>query len=109
VLTRTLEERNVGQRETSRHVEDILGRWGVTVLHKFYMHEKLVFVNDELLWSGSLNSLSFSETQEVMERRISRAVVDDYMRVLVAAEQHNPPRSADVDTRRESGIRMKPS
>ena len=46
------------------------------------MHEKLVFVDDELLWSGSLNSLSFTDTQEVMERRVSRAVVDDYARVL---------------------------
>jgi hypothetical protein len=46
------------------------------------MHEKLIFIDDELLWSGSLNSLSFSDTQEVMERRISRAVVNDYARVL---------------------------
>jgi AAA domain len=82
LVTKTIEERPVGQRETSRGIESILGRWGVTVLHKFHMHEKLVFVDDELLWSGSLNSLSFTDTQEVMERRVSRAVVDDYARVL---------------------------
>jgi hypothetical protein len=46
------------------------------------MHEKLVFIDDDLLWSGSLNALSFTDTQEVMERRVSRAVVDDYARVL---------------------------
>ena len=82
LITKTLEERAMGHRETSREIESILARWGVTVLHKFHMHEKLIFVDDDLLWSGSLNSLSFTDTQEVMERRISRAVVDDYARVL---------------------------
>jgi hypothetical protein len=82
LITKTMEERNVGQRETSRQIESILGRWGVTVLHKFHMHEKLVFIDQELLWSGSLNSLSFTDTQEVMERRVSREVVTDYARVL---------------------------
>jgi hypothetical protein len=82
LVTKTLEERSVGQRETSRGIEDILTRWGITVVHKFYMHEKLVFIDDELLWSGSLNSLSFTNTQEVMERRVSSAVVNDYARVL---------------------------
>jgi AAA domain/PLD-like domain len=82
LITKTLEERAVGHRGTSREIESVLGRWGVTVLHKFHMHEKLVFVDEEVLWSGSLNSLSFTDTQEVMERRVSRAVVDDYARVL---------------------------
>jgi len=82
LVTKTLQERPIGQRETSRGIESVLGRWGVIVLHKFHMHEKLVFVDHELLWSGSLNALSFTDTQEVMERRASRAVVEDYARVL---------------------------
>jgi AAA domain/PLD-like domain len=82
LVTKTIEERGVSQRATSAEIESILGRWGVTVLHKFHMHEKLVFVDEDLLWSGSLNALSFTDTQEVMERRVSRAVVDDYARVL---------------------------
>ncbi len=82
LVTKTLEERAVGQRVTSSEVESVLSRWGVTVLHKYHMHEKLVLVDGELLWSGSLNALSFADTQEVMERRVSRAVVDDYTRVL---------------------------
>ena len=46
------------------------------------MHEKLVFVDDDILWSGSLNPLSFSDTQEVMERRHSAEVVDDFSKTL---------------------------
>jgi hypothetical protein len=45
-------------------------RLEVHVLHKLRMHEKLVFVDDDILWSGSLNSLSFTDTPEVMERRV---------------------------------------
>jgi hypothetical protein len=82
LVTKTIGERSPGQRETSRQIEDALDRWGITVLHKFQMHEKLAFIDDEILWSGSLNSLSFSDTQEVMERRRSRTVASDYARVL---------------------------
>ena len=45
------------------------------------MHEKLVFIDDEVLWHGSLNPLSFSDTQ-ILERRHSKAVVEDYQRTL---------------------------
>jgi hypothetical protein len=94
LVTKTLEERAIGQRETSGGIESVLKRWGVTVLHKFHMHEKLVFVDDALLWSGSLNTLSFADSQEVMERRVSRDVVADYAQVLrldvlLAAHEQN--------------------
>src|SRR5262249_30963016 len=82
LVTKTLEERPIGHRATTRELEGALTRWGVNVLHKFHMHDKLVFIDDDLLWSGSLNPLSFTDTQEVMERRASRAVVSDYARVL---------------------------
>jgi superfamily I DNA and/or RNA helicase/ssDNA-binding Zn-finger/Zn-ribbon topoisomerase 1 len=82
LVTKTLEERPAGQHETSRGIESALGRWGVIVLHKFHMHEKLVFVDEDTLWSGSLNSLSFVDTQEVMERRVSPDVLADYARLL---------------------------
>ena len=55
---------------------------GVVVMHKMRMHEKLVFIDDDITWSGSLNPLSFSNTQEVMERRKSKCVLDDYFQIL---------------------------
>jgi AAA domain len=82
VVTKTIGERPVGQQETAARIERALTDWGLRVLHKLRMHEKLVFIDEEILWSGSLNSLSFTDTQEVMERRVSRAVADDYARIL---------------------------
>jgi hypothetical protein len=70
------------QLDGYRHIERTLTSWGVTVVHKARMHEKLVFVDEDLLWHGSLNPLSFSNTQEIMERRRSKAVVEDYQRTL---------------------------
>ena len=46
------------------------------------MHEKLVFIDEDVTWSGSLNPLSFSNTQEIMERRKSKAVLKDYFQIL---------------------------
>jgi superfamily I DNA and/or RNA helicase len=40
-----------------RRNEDNLRLLNVALTHKFHMHEKLVFIDDELLWSGSLNAL----------------------------------------------------
>jgi hypothetical protein len=82
VVTKTLGERTGGQAATAEWIEAALTDWGVHVLHKLRMHEKLVFVDDDILWSGSLNSLSFTDTQEVMERHVSRPVVEDYTRIL---------------------------
>jgi len=82
VVTKTHADR--GKRELSRYriLERALTDWGVTIIHKQRMHEKLVFIDDDVLWIGSLNPLSFSNTQEVMERRSSRKVVEDYAKTL---------------------------
>jgi hypothetical protein len=85
VVTKEHAERG-RQLDGYRQIELALVSWGVTVVHKAKMHEKLVFVDDDLLWQGSLNPLSFSDTQEIMERRRSKAVVEDYQRTLKLEE-----------------------
>ena len=80
VVTKEQAERG-RQLDGYRHIERAceLGR---DDRHKARMHEKLVFIDDEVLWHGSLNPLSFSDTCEIMERRHSKAVVEDYQRTL---------------------------
>ena len=46
------------------------------------MHEKNVFIDEDVLWNGSLNPLSQSTTQEIMERRSSPQVFADFARTL---------------------------
>jgi hypothetical protein len=82
VVTKARGDRGARDASSYRELEHALEAWGVVVVHKRNMHEKLVFVDDDVLWSGSLNPLSFSNTQEVMERRRSRQVVSDFTQTL---------------------------
>ena len=81
VITKSLEDRK-GDRRRYSEIEHSLGLWGVRVIHKRGMHEKLVLIDNRVLWQGSLNPLSYSETQEIMERRDSAVIAGDYARVL---------------------------
>jgi hypothetical protein len=82
VITKPHSERTKSEISQIRRLETQLSEIGVIVMHKMRMHEKLVFIDDDILWTGSLNLTSFSNTQEIMERRKSRAVFDDYFQVL---------------------------
>ena len=42
----------------------------------------IIFIDDSILWEGSLNPLSFKDTEEHMERRVSKKVFSDYAHTL---------------------------
>jgi hypothetical protein len=97
VITKARQERSKSQQSEYGMLERTLERWGVVVIHKKGMHEKLVFIDDSIVWSGSLNPLSFSDTQEIMERRNNKKVFDDYAKTLrmfelVGEFSDEPPR-----------------
>jgi hypothetical protein len=99
VITKARSDR--GQRELPeiRQLEDALTRWGVIVIHKRRMHEKVVLIDGEIVWTGSLNTLSFSDTQEVMLRFVSQALHDDLCRTLRVEDVMNVYSSANQDGR----------
>lgn len=97
VVTKALGDRAARELATYTEIENILHRWGVVVIHKRRMHEKLVVIDGGILWSGSLNPLSFSDTQEIMERRVSREVVVDFSKVLFLDDLLKPYDEADTD------------
>lgn len=82
VVTKTLSDRNGGDVASYRELMQTLQRWRIVVVPKKAMHEKLIFVDDEIIWIGSLNPLSFRESREIMERRRSRKIADDYRTTL---------------------------
>jgi len=82
VVTKAHSERSRSELSTIKAIENQLTQTGIAVIHKLRMHEKLVFVDEDVTWSGSLNPLSFSNTQEIMERRKSKAVLKDYFQIL---------------------------
>jgi len=82
IITKALSERSPSELSTIRKIENQLTEIGVAIIHKLRMHEKLVFIDDDITWSGSLNPLSYSNTQEIMERRKSGAVLKHYFQIL---------------------------
>ncbi|MGJ4849422.1 AAA domain-containing protein [Bacillota bacterium Meth-B3] len=63
--------------------EHLLKNVGVIISHKYFMHEKIVFIDDTLLWSGSLNLLSYTgNTTEIMERRNCSEIAEAYAKQL---------------------------
>jgi hypothetical protein len=82
VVTKELEDRNKQQRPHYRQLEQSLRSWGVEMAHKSRMHEKLVFVDDDVVWHGSLNPLSFTNTQEIMARYENRSVAEHFAKTV---------------------------
>ncbi len=82
IITKALSERSKSELSTIRKIEGQLGQVGIAVIHKLRMHEKLVFIDENVTWAGSLNPLSYSNTQEIMERRKSKTVLKDYFQIL---------------------------
>ena len=48
---------------------------GITVLYTVKHHRKIAIIDDEILWEGSLNILSQSNSCEIMRRSVSSSIV----------------------------------
>ncbi len=69
VITKSLSDRNKRDVQTYQKIEEELKSIGVNIVYKKGMHEKLVFIDDIIVWNGSLNALSNSgNTSEIMHR-----------------------------------------
>lgn len=56
---------------------------GINVqLIKGYFHRKLAILDNTILWEGSLNILSQSNSKEVMRRIVSKPVVEEMIRFI---------------------------
>ena len=87
VITKSLEERPKGELEQYKKCEEGLRNIGVSILHKKGMHEKIILIDNEIIWTGSLNALSYTgNTGEVMERRIDnsseKAIINSFIKIL---------------------------
>ena len=83
VVTKALEEHGKSQAYAYQKIENELKSIGVTIIHKKGMHEKIVIVDDEICWQGSLNVLSNNgHTGEHMERYCDSLYVSDFEKVI---------------------------
>lgn len=79
VVTKSLPERSKGEAGSYKKCEEELQKIGVRVIHKKGMHEKTIIIDDDIVWNGSLNALSFTgNTGEIMQRCKSRSNAQDF-------------------------------
>ena len=78
VVTKDIYDRDSRERSKYQEMKMRLEDIGVKVVPQKGMHEKLIFVDDDVFWIGSLNALSFSgKTGEFMMRHHDRELVDE--------------------------------
>lgn len=83
VVTKALSDRGKSELAQYQKCEEELRNIGVSVLHKKGMHEKLIFVDSNAVWIGSLNALSFTGlTGEVMQRHADRELTAEYEKLF---------------------------
>jgi DNA-binding XRE family transcriptional regulator len=71
--------------KTVRALVESLVAWGVHVTIRHRIHEKYVVIDDEILWRGTLNSLSQFDSSEEMLRFESRETV---LRIVLKKRLH---------------------
>ena len=83
IVTKALKDRSNSDTTNYRKYESALIKLGVKVIHKKGMHEKLIFVDADAVWIGSLNALSFTGlTGEIMHRHKDKELVAEYVKLL---------------------------
>lgn len=83
IVTKALSDRRRTELAQYQKCESELRDIGVSVLHKKGMHEKLIFVDSEAVWIGSLNALSFTGlTGEIMQRHADKSLVSEYEKLF---------------------------
>lgn len=76
INTRCPDEHEGEHREQSHQAVQAMQSIGVTVLFTVKHHRKLAIIDNEILWEGSLNILSYYDSCEVMRRAHSQALVN---------------------------------
>lgn len=83
VITKTIDEVSPGLQSQKQKCEMELTKIGIHVIHKKGMHEKVIIIDDDIVWIGSLNVLSFGgTTKEVMCKIISEKGAKEFAEIF---------------------------
>lgn len=83
VVTKPLSDRGKTESEHYKKCEKILKDVGVSIIHKKGMHEKLILIDSNVVWIGSLNVLSFTgSTGEIMQRHEDETLTGEYVKLF---------------------------
>ncbi len=85
VYTKPTEESKQWSIRAAKLVKDA----GIELLYRSKMHEKLIFIDEKVVYDGSLNSLSYRDTRESGLRITTPRIVQEKLRdLLYSSEDH---------------------
>lgn len=71
VITRPPEDFKESERETVKETTASLQNFGVNVIYKSNFHQKFTVIDNQIVWYGSVNFLSFGTNEESIMRFVS--------------------------------------
>ena len=102
VITKTIDEISPGLQSQKQKCESILTKSGIAVIHKKGMHEKIIIIDDDTVWIGSLNLFSFGgNTREIMCKIISKEGAKEFAEIydiehIIESVGHNEERTCPI-------------
>lgn len=82
VISKCVCEHAETYRNTAKKLLHSLEDMNISVTKRYKTHEKIIFIDNRILWEGSLNLLSFHESHEQMVRISGSAPVEELSELL---------------------------
>lgn len=82
INTRNPAEHEVAYQRQAASAVRVMQKLGIMVLYTGKHHRKIAIIDGEILWEGSLNILSQSDSCEIMRRTESRQLVTEMARFI---------------------------
>lgn len=89
IVTRPPDRQGIGMRDEAGQAIHALERMGADIQERPWMHEKAAIIDNRVVWFGSLNILSHSNTEESMMRLCGEKTATQFLRQLGIAFGRN--------------------
>ena len=83
VVTRPAEDYADKDRLRSTELLDLLKKHRITVIERANIHQKFAVVDGRTSWYGSINLLSFGNSEESIMRLESKGISEELMRIVL--------------------------
>lgn len=82
IVTRALEDFKTESRQVFEDLAEYLKNTGIKVIHKANIHQKFTLIDQNIVWYGSVNFLSFGSADESIMRLESYEIASELLGIL---------------------------
>jgi phosphatidylserine/phosphatidylglycerophosphate/cardiolipin synthase-like enzyme len=82
VLTRPVEDFKEKEQKVIKETLDIIKETGINIVFRSNIHQKFAIMDQKIVWYGSINLLSFGESQESIMRLDSYNIANELIKSI---------------------------